>query len=90
MFLKQNSKATTSFVYLSLNISLMHLDGTLVYSVNGYNVRFTYNGRDNLLTCERSNVHEKYPNCNWMSVFDSNGLILSDEEFEVFFNSIVT
>ena len=48
--------------------------GMVAYRVNGYNIRLTYDGRDNLLTIERSNHHEKYTECNWHKVFEQTGL----------------
>jgi hypothetical protein len=50
--------------------------GTLTYRIHGYNYKFTYDGKDNLLTCERSNNHEKYPNCNWNKIFEKSELVV--------------
>jgi len=60
--------------------------GTLAYRIKGYNVRFTYDGRDNLLTCERSNFHEKYTKCSWTILFKSEGLIWKEQWTEALLN----
>ncbi|NNU34585.1 hypothetical protein HK413_11745 [Mucilaginibacter sp. S1162] len=57
--------------------------GIVVYRVSGHIFRFSYDGKDNLLTCERSNVHEKYPKCNWTTLFQISGLILNEEQIDI-------
>jgi len=57
--------------------------GILVYRIKGYIFRFTYDGRDNLLTCERSNSHEKYPHCNWTVLFENSGLVLDKKQTDI-------
>lgn len=61
--------------------------GTLAYRINGYVIRFTYNGRDNLLTCERGNSHQNYPDCNWTILFENKGLILNQNQTDILLNS---
>ncbi|MEO6849333.1 MAG: hypothetical protein ABI203_10965 [Mucilaginibacter sp.] len=61
-------------------------NGLLAYRIKGYIFRFTHDGRDNLLTCERSNSHEKYPHCNWTILFENSGLALDQKQIDVFLN----
>jgi hypothetical protein len=57
--------------------------GVLAYRVKGYIVRFTYNGRDNLLTCERSHNHEIYPHCRWNVLFESSELVINQTDIDL-------
>ncbi len=57
--------------------------GILAYRINGYNYKFIYDGRDNTLTCERSNRHEKYANSKWDKQFEQIGLVLNDTQIQL-------
>lgn len=56
--------------------------GIYVIRLAGYNFRFVYNGKDSMLSIEKSKRHEKYPNCNWIKIFEAKGLILTKEQLE--------
>jgi hypothetical protein len=58
-------------------------NGTLVLRVHGFVFRFIYDGRDNILICERSNKHEKYPRCIWDTLFQNLGFILNEKQIEL-------
>ena len=58
-------------------------NGSIVYKIKGINYQFIFDGRENLLVCERSKPHEKYPHCNWEELFAQTGLDVSDKQIDL-------
>ena len=70
---KLNTK--TKFELLEFHYQPYHFgSGVLAYKINGINYRFSFNGKDNLLSIEQSKSHEKYSDSNWTIVFEQRGL----------------
>lgn len=55
-------------------------NGQLAYRIQGVNFRLTYDGRDNQLTIEASQRHQKYSEANWHTVTTLDGLTIQIEE----------
>ncbi len=43
--------------------------GFAAYRIKGNIFRVSFDGRDNIVELEKSENHQKYPNCNWKSLF---------------------
>lgn len=43
--------------------------GIAAYRIKGNIYRLSYDGKDNIVELEKSENHQKYPNCNWKSLF---------------------
>ena len=43
--------------------------GFVAYRIKGNIYRVIYNGKENIVELEKSDFHQKYPNCNWKSLF---------------------
>jgi hypothetical protein len=68
-------KLTVAFELLEYHyIPYAFGSGYAAYRINGYNYLITYDGRDNLITLKRSNHHEKYPDSNWIEIFEHQDL----------------
>ncbi|HTA63541.1 MAG TPA: hypothetical protein VK835_13840 [Bacteroidia bacterium] len=59
--------------------------GILVYRINGYTYKLTYEGRDAILMCEQSKLHEKYDKCTWGKLFQQSGLVLQPTNSNLIF-----
>ena len=55
-------------------------NGLLVYRINGIFHKFTYDGRDNLLTWWISKKHQKYPEAKFTEYSNFSGLVINNEE----------
>jgi hypothetical protein len=57
-------------------------NGLLAYRISGRNHRLIYDGRDNELTWERSELHEKYFGAKFSMFKKFEGLNLTEEEIK--------
>lgn len=55
--------------------------GFVAYRINGVNFRFAYDGRDGILTIDKTKMHEKYSQGNWEVIFEGK-LPESLEDFQ--------
>lgn len=46
--------------------------GFAAYRIKGNIYRVSFDGRDNIVELEKSEKHQKYPNCNWESLLSAN------------------
>lgn len=73
--LENNLKVKFTFELLEYHYLLYLMgSGVLAYRINGFVFRFTYDGKDSILTIEKSNYHDKYKECNWTKIYEQSGL----------------
>lgn len=48
--------------------------GILAYNIKEHAYKLIYDGRDFMLSIERSGLNEKYPNCKWIKIIDLKNL----------------
>lgn len=45
-------------------------NGLLVYKLKGFIYKLEFDGREKLLIISKSNFHEKYNSCNWLTLLE--------------------
>lgn len=62
--------------------------GFVAYRINGFNIKFSYDGKDGFLSVAKSSKHAKYSDCNWYKLYDDKPP-QSDEEFQSLVLSLI-